>query len=173
MPSWDRIELQPPHAGRALAGGVLATLILTGLMYLGPLVHVATWNIPAIVGSAVSFNEDVTMAFRPSLWALGWVVYITFTVFFFPLCYAYWVYSYLPGSNTMRGLIYGGLLWLLFQVFLMPMIGQGAFDYHGPAPPVEILSQLVMWLVYGLVLGFIAGQQQVWQQRTHPQRHAT
>ena len=156
-----------------MAAGLAATLILTGLMYLGPLIGIRTWNIPAIVGSAMSFNEHVTPTINPGPYGVGFVLYVIFGIFVFPSCYAYWVFSYLPGATWMRGLLYGGLIWLLLQVFLMPMIGQGAFDVRGPAMGVELLSQLVMWLAYGLVLGLLAGTQQMWRKVVHrPEEHA-
>src|SRR5579884_898590 len=173
MSSWDRVQVERPHAPRALMGGLIATIILIGLMYLGPLIGVRTWNVGAMVGGAISFNELVTPAFRPQMWGLGFFSFVVFSILAAPACYAYWAYSYLPGTTWMRGLLYGGFLWLLVQILLMPMIGQGPFDVHGPAPAVEILSQLVLWLVYGVILGAIAGPQQVWRHRVHaPQEHA-
>jgi hypothetical protein len=66
--------------------------------------------------------------------------------------------------------IYACLLWVLTQIVVLPLIGQGAFDRKGPHPAVEIMSQLVLWLVYGFILGLIAGPQQVWRQRPHEEK---
>ena len=95
MSSWDRVRLQGPNARRALLGGVVATLLLTGLMYLGHAVGVDIWTIPAMIASAIGFGRYITPA--DPLWMWGVVLYAIFGVLVLPLCYAYWVFSYLPG----------------------------------------------------------------------------
>lgn len=169
MSSWDRVRLQGPNARRALLGGVVATLVLTGLMYLGHAVGVDIWNIPAMIASAMGFGRYISPA--DPLWMWGVVVYAIFGVLVLPLCYAYWVYSYLPGPVWFRGLLWGAFLWFLEQMLVMPLIGEGVFDRRGPDPAIEIVSQLVLWLVYGVLLGIIAGPQEVWAQRQHREQH--
>lgn len=170
MSSWDRMQIREPHAGRARWGGLAATIVLTGLMYLAPATGATVWNIPSILAKVISF--DAPFIIGSGLWNWGFVIYVALGVFVLPACYAYWVYSYFLGPTWLRGVIYAGLLWLMVQLVVMPLIGQGAFDRKSPAPAAEILSQLVLWLVYGFILGLIAGPQQVCRQRPHQERHA-
>lgn len=170
MSSWDKYQVQEPNARRALLGGLIATVVLTGLMYAAPAAGAGVWNIPNMIAKAISFDQP--MITGSAYWVWGLVIYIAFVVFALPACYAYWVYSYTPGPAWMRGLTYGGFLWLLVEIVVMPLIGQGAFDRKGPAPAAEILSQLILWLIYGLILGLIAGPQEVWRQRPHSEGHA-
>jgi hypothetical protein len=139
-------------------------------MYLAPVAGVGVWNVPDMIAKVLSFDQPIIVG--SGLWSWGFVVYLALGIFVLPACYAYWVYSYLPGSTWMRGVIYAGLLWLLVQLVVMPLIGQGAFDRKGPVPAAEILSQLVLWFVYGSILGLLAGPQQVWRQRPHQERPA-
>ena len=170
MSSWNRVRVEGPNARRAIMAGVIATLILTGLMYLGPLVGIRVWNIPQMIGGAMSFNEHIVPGSPLYIW--GVCLYAIFCAVALPLCYAYWIYSYLPGPTWMRGLIWGGFLWFLVEMLVMPLIGQGVFDWYGPGTAVEIISQFVLWVAYGVVFGFIAGPQEVWAPRQHQERHA-
>lgn len=170
MSSWDKYRIQGPNARKALLGGLAATIVLTGLMYAAPAAGADVWNIPSMVAKAISFNNPIILG--EGYWIWGFIIYVTFTVFVLPGCYAYWVYSYTPGPTWMRGLLYGAFLWLIVQILMMPLVGQGAFDRKGPAPAAVVLSQLVLWLLYGLILGLIAGPQEVWRQRPHQEGHA-
>lgn len=170
MSSWDRIRVQGPNIRKALLAGLIATIVLTALMYIGAGLGARIWNIPSIIAGAISFNQKITAG--SGLWIWGLVMYVVFCVFAYPACYAYWMYSYLPGPTWIRGLIAGAFLWFLIEMLMMPLIGQGVFDVNGPNPAVEIISQLVLWLVYGAILGFIAGPQEVWRQRPHQERPA-
>lgn len=170
MPSWDRIRVQSPNAQKAIIGGVIATAVLTILMYGGQLFGVQVWNVPSIIGGAMSFNKHMTT--DNALWVWGVVLYAVWGVFFLPLCYAYWVYSFLSGPTWFRGLVWGAFLWFIIQMLFMPLIGQGVFDTQGLGTGAEIISQAVIWLAYGAVFGAIAGPQEVWQQRPHEEQHA-
>ncbi len=169
MSSWDRIRVQGPNARQAIVAGVIATVVVTVLMYVGAAFGIAVWNIPSMIAGVISFNKNITT--NNALWVWGIVLYAIFCVLISPLIYAYWLYSYLPGPNWLRGLIWGAFLWFIVEMLFMPLIGQGLFDSNGRNIPTEIISQLVLWLAYGVVLGFIAGIQEVWRPR-HQERAA-
>lgn len=170
MSSWDRIRVQEPNAARALLGGLIATILVTALMYIAGGLGIRVWNVPAIVGGALSFNARIHPG--DAMWVWGLAFYLACNIFAFPACYAYWVYDVLPGPTWMRGLLFGAFLWFILEMLLMPLIGEGVFDLRGPAPAFEIISQLILWLLYGAVLGAIAGPQELWQQRPHQVRPA-
>jgi hypothetical protein len=153
-----------------MLGGVSATIVLTALMYIGIGSGLLKFSIPDIVARTMAFGEFLPG--NSAMIAWGIVVYAIFTLFFCPLCYAYWVYSYMPGAPWARGLTFGIGLWFLMQIFLMPMIGQGVFNFHDPNPAIEIVSQFVLWSVYGIVLGVVAGPQEVWRDTPQHQRPA-
>ncbi len=167
---WDRIRVRGPNARRALIAGFVAMLVLTGLMYLGVAVGVTIRNIPSYIAAAISFNAPLADNQPYYLW--GGALYFIFTVIMFPLCYCYWIYSYMPGPDWFRGTLFGAFLWFLVEALVMPLIGSGFFDFHGRDTAPEIISQLIMWLAYGAVLGFIAGPQEVWKQAHHQELSA-
>jgi len=170
MASWDRVRVQVPNARRALIAGVIATLVMTGVMYLGALILPNMRNIPSMVGAVMAFNKHLTTS--NALWTWGVVMYAIFYAYAFPLCYAYWIYSYLPGPGWFRGFLSGVFLWFLLELLFMPLLHQGVFDIAGPDTATEIISMFIVSAVYGLVLGFIAGPQEVWETRQHQTRTA-
>jgi hypothetical protein len=153
-----------------MAGGLVGAVLVTGLTYLGLATNVMQWNVIDVVARAISFGEYVPTNSANYVWGIAF--YALFVLVAAPLCYAYWVYSYLPGSTVMRGFLYGLFLWFLMELLLMPLVGAGVFDRLGPNTAAQIISQFVLWAIYGLALGFIAGPQELWRQTTQQERPA-
>jgi len=139
-------------------------------MYVARSLGIPIFEMPDVLARVISFNEPHIATASP-LWNWGLSVYLVFGIVIIPGCYAYWVYPYLHGPAWARGLIMGGFLWFLVEMWFMPLIGQNVFDLSGSSPAIEILSQLVFWLLYGFLLGRIAGVQGV-AGRTYGERHA-
>lgn len=73
----------------------------------------------------------------------------------FPLAYAFVVYRFLPSAPPVRGALWGVALWMVVEVMVMPMAGNGFFSStHGGAKAVMIGQ--TGRVVYGALLGTIA-----------------
>jgi hypothetical protein len=88
------------------------------------------------------------------------------------MIYAYLVYDWLSGRPWLRGMTWGIILWALSQVVVMPMMGAGFFSSNTPAPGLMVLGSLLGHLVYGTILGSIAGEQAERRTFAHLERHA-
>ena len=70
--------------------------------------------------------------------------------------HAVFVYGLLPGRGLLKGVSYGGILWLGMMLVAMPMAGQGLFGLAlGPSAPV---MTLVLHLVYGVTIAAVFGK---------------
>ena len=94
-----------------------------------------------------------TMVHGP--WAIGILVHLIMGILIFPVAYEYLLRRHLPGPAPVRGMIWGGILWLMLEIFLMPMMGAGVFGSAGPEMTGEVAA-LLAHLVYGGLLGWIA-----------------
>jgi hypothetical protein len=74
----------------------------------------------------------------------------------FPLVFALLFNSRLPGNAPVRGILWGGMLWLMMEVVAMPMLGAGVFGLNGPGM-AGAAAALMAHLMYGALLGLIAG----------------
>lgn len=63
------------------------------------------------------------------------------------------------------------MLWLVFQVMVMPMMGKGVFSANTPAPMMMVLGTMMGHIVYGAILGAIAGEQAVRHGYVRQERH--
>jgi len=167
---WDRVRLEPPHAARAVVGGLVGVAVVLVLMFVGLYTGVLRFNIMDVVASVSAFGEVVPT--NSANYVYGIIFFALWTIVVVPLCYAYWGYSYLPGAPWMRGLLAGVAVWFLMQMLMMPLSGHGVFDFRGPYTAVEIIGQFILWAIYGIVLGVIAGPQEVWQQRWRQEQRA-
>ena len=132
--------------GRAIVGGFIGTVLLTSMMYfVAPAVTGRTMDIAAMLGSMMGGS-----------WALGMMAHLAQGIVVFPLIYVLGVYQRLPGPPWLRGMAWGGALWLLAQAVAMPLMGNGFFSAEAGGMP-SVVSSLLGHLVYGLALGVVAG----------------
>lgn len=155
--------------GRAVLGGFIATLVMTIIMYMAPMMGMPKMDIAGMLGSMMSGSMPPPSS---AAWWMGMIVHFFLGSVLFSLIYAYLLYSALRGSNWMRGAEWGTVLWLLAQVVVMPMMGSGVFSTHTPAPAMMVMGSLVGHLVYGAILGAISGPQAVRERFRHQERHA-
>jgi hypothetical protein len=73
----------------------------------------------------------------------------------FPLGFAFFS-GRLPGPWIVKGLIWGGILWLMAQGVIMPMAGYGFFGRDAGIPGIAA-SALVNLVTYGALQGMMAG----------------
>lgn len=136
-----------PSLGRAIAAGFVATLVLTGIMY-----YVAPLMLPGPMDVA-----QMLAGVLGTSWMVGMVVHFILGTLVFPLIYVYALYPVLPGAPWVKGLVWGAILWVAAELLLVPMAGGGVFHSASPAGVMGVMGSLIGHLVYGAVLGAIAG----------------
>ena len=133
-----------PSLGRAIIGGFVGTPAMTVLMYtVAPLLDVRV-DIAEMLGSMLGG------------WTLGIIVHIVNGSIIFPFIYIYLFDHLPPAPPVARGLMFGGGLWLMSQVVVMPAMGAGFFSAHlgGVA---SCFASFLGHMAYGTLLGGLAG----------------
>jgi uncharacterized membrane protein YagU involved in acid resistance len=137
------------NPARAAGAGAIATASMTALLLIEPSVGLPEIAIGQLLSSSLSFTTAVLSA-GP---ALGWLLHFLVGIAW-ALLYAGFVRVRLPGTPFVRGVLYGGLVFLLAQAALMPLVGAGFFS-RGDGP--TLAGSLLGHLVYGGVLGWVYG----------------
>jgi len=128
---------------RAIAGGLLGTLAMTWVgLYAAPMMGIPAMN-PA----------DMLASQMGGLTIVGWAAHLMIGTVL-ALIYAAVAQSRLPGPPAGRGAIFSLAPWLMAQLVVMPMMGMGLFS----SSPTMATGSLIGHLVYGLVLGAVAGK---------------
>ena len=134
-----------PNIGRAILGGLVGTIVLTLLMYIGaPMMGIPKMDIAAMLGSLLGG------------WTMGMVMHFVNGVLIFPLIYTFVLFSRLPGIPATKGILWGLTLWLIAGLMVMPMMGAGIFGTANGGMMAAAAS-LMGHIVYGALLGVIAG----------------
>src|SRR5262245_9880527 len=129
--------MQPSYL-RAIAGGFLATLAITLLMYyVAPLVLGHPMDIAALLGGFLRTSRNV-----------GMMAHFVNGTFIFPLIFVWFFWGALPGGPTEKGVVWGLILWFLAQAFVMPIVGGGFFSSNSGGFMAVIVS-LLGHLLYG------------------------
>ena len=134
--------MQTTDLSRTIAGGVVGTLVMTGVgLYAAPVMGMPAMN-PA----------DMLAAQMGDSALLGWAGHLTIGVVL-AVIYGTLVASRLPGAPALRGAVFSLAPWLMAQVAVMPMMGMGLFS----SSATMAAGSLIGHLVYGAVLGAVAG----------------
>lgn len=135
-----------PAFGKAILGGFLGTIALTFMMkFVAPL-----------MGVHMDIAQNLANMMHVP-WAAGMAVHFMNGTLIFPALYTFLLYRHLPGGPAVKGLIWGGILWFLLEVMVMPMLGMGVFGWEGPGAK-GAAAALLAHLVYGAVLGGVGGE---------------
>ena len=154
---------------RALMGGFVATLVMTIVAYSAPVIGLPRMDFGAMLGSYVTGQQAEMMS---SPWWAGTIIHFINGTLIFPLIYALLLYAWLPGTPIMKGLLWGLTLWALSQSIVTPMMGMGFFSSRAPEPALMVAGSLVGHIIYGSLLGALAGHQAVHIPMPHVERHA-
>jgi uncharacterized membrane protein YagU involved in acid resistance len=131
---------------RAIIGGAVGTALFTAMMYfVAPMMTGRAMDIAAMLGSMMGGS-----------WALGMMAHLVSGIVVFPLIYILGVAPRLPGAPWLRGIVWGIVLWLFAQLVMLPAMGSGFFGAKAGGMP-SVISALLGHLVYGVVLGAVAG----------------
>jgi hypothetical protein len=135
-----------PNIGRTIAGGFVGTFFMTLLMRFGA----------PIMGVQMNIAASLAKMMHTSV-AVGLLAHFMLGTIVFALIYAYLLYRVLPGATAVRGIQWGGILWFLMELFVMPMLGMGVFSsIMGGGKTV--MAALIAHVVYGALLGWNAGR---------------
>jgi uncharacterized membrane protein YagU involved in acid resistance len=131
-----------PNVTRVIAAGVLGTLVMTMVgVYVAPMMGIPPMN-PAEMLAGVMGGIAI----------LGWAAHLMIGIVL-ALIYARVALPNLPGPAAARGALFSVAPWLMAQVVVMPMMGMGLFS----GSMTLAGGSLIGHLVYGAVLGAVAG----------------
>ena len=134
-----------PQFGRAIVGGLVGTIVMTlMMMFVAPMMGVhmdIAKNLADMTGSSH---------------AVGLAVHLLNGTIIFPAIFVFVLFRFIPGTALVKGLLWGGILWAMLEVLVMPMMGMGVFGSSGPGMKGAVAA-LLAHLVYGASLGGITG----------------
>lgn len=158
-----------PTIGKAAFAGVVATLAMTILGMMGPSMGLPKMVVAGMLGSVLNGMQPVREG--AGLWWAGMTWHFVNGALIFPLIYLYALYAFLPGPDWAKGATWGFILFLLAQGMVMPMMGMGFFASATPEPATMVTGSLIGHLIYGGLLGGIAGHEPI-ERRTDVIGHA-
>ena len=139
---------------RAMLAGFIATCVMTLLMFISPVMGIPRMDPGVMLGSLFSAHP----APGSGAWWMGMLLHFINGSVIFSLIYGYVLYRELPGEPWMKGAVWGLLLWFLSEAFVSPLLGAGFFGSRSPEPAASVIGSLIGHLVYGALLGGIAGE---------------
>jgi hypothetical protein len=156
---------------RAIFAGFVATAILTVLMYLAPVVGLPRIDVASALGTpfARGFSGHWTRgvlvgepfggpaAPLTAAWFGGLIVFLAFGSIVSPYIFVY-AFPGLLGSSWLRGVEWGVFVWVFGGVAVMTAMGLGFDEEHFTHPFSTFLSSLAAHILYGAVLGALAGR---------------
>lgn len=133
-----------PNFSRAVAGGFVGTLAMSGMMYFVAPMMGLHMDIAAMLGSVLGGS-----------WTAGLIMHFVNGSLIFPAIFTFVLFGVLPGSPIVKGMLWGAGLWLMAQLVVMPMMGAGLFSANAGGM-MAAMGSLVGHLLYGSLLGAIA-----------------
>jgi hypothetical protein len=143
--------------GRTILAGSVATLVMTLMIYAAPHLGGPRMDIAAMLGSRLHGGQ--MPAPQSGYWWIGLMMHVINGAILFPLLYAFLLYPLLPGPPWAKGLTWGLVLWFVQEAMVMPMMGNGFFSTKAPDPRMAVMAGLMAHLIYGTILGALAGPQ--------------
>jgi uncharacterized membrane protein YagU involved in acid resistance len=144
-----------PGAGRVIVAGFVGTIVMTMMMYGGPMMGMPRMDIAGMLGSMLGQGMPTTGG---GTWWMGMFIHFLNGTIVFPLIYAYALYALLPGTPWIKGATWGLVLWAIAQAMVMPIMGMGFFSSLAPQPMMGVAGSLIGHLVYGALLGAVTGR---------------
>lgn len=135
-----------PNVGKAIAGGLVGTVLLTLMMrFVAPMMTGQRMDVAGKLGDMTGMGPIAGMIMH---FLVGSVI--------FGLIYAFVLFRFLPGTPWLKGVLSGVIFWLGLEILMMPMIGGGFFSSQMGGMKI-VVAALIAHLVYGVALGGIAG----------------
>lgn len=137
--------MNKPNLLKAVAAGVGATVVMTVMTMVAPMMGMPEMDIPAMLSGFMGVPVIV-----------GWMAHFMIGTAF-ALIYAFVFIGKLPGAPWIKGALFGLFPWFLAQIMVNPIMGAGFFAAATPAPVMTVMGSLIGHLVYGAVVGLIYG----------------
>ena len=142
---------------RTMFGGLIATLIVTALMFAAPKLGLPNIDMASSLGTAFVAKGAAFPAYPlTAAWWLGLALFFVVGAVLSPLVFVH-AFGGLLGSSWLRGVEWAVFLWIIGGVGVMTAMGLGFNDAHANHPVTSVLASLAAHLIYGAVLGQIAG----------------
>jgi uncharacterized membrane protein YagU involved in acid resistance len=126
---------------QALTGGIIATVLMTMLMLVAPMMGMPDMKIGNMMAGFIGIP----------VWS-GWVMHLMIGIIW-AIVYVFLVRDRFTLSPAFKGMLFAILPWMLMQLMVMPMMGMGVFSANSQEPMKMVMGTLMGHLVYGLVLG--------------------
>jgi len=139
---------------QAMFAGFVATAILAIFMYIAPLAGLPRIDLAAALGRPISGHPAVPLS---GSWWLGMAIFFLFGSVLSPYVFAL-SYAGLLGSSWVRGIEWGIVVWIFGGVAVMTAMGLGFDEAHFAHPFASFFSSLAGHVVYGAILGGLAGR---------------
>jgi len=147
---------------KALLAGFVATMAMTMLMYVAPMMGMPKMDIAAMLGGMLGGGMPEPIG---GAWLMGMLMHFVNGTVIFPLIFGFLLYSRFPGAPAVKGILWGLILWFLAQAMVMPIMGAGFFASNAPQPFMTVFGSLIGHVIYGTILGLIYGSQPAAQPR--------
>ncbi len=135
-----------PEIKSAAIGGIAGTAVMTlMMMFMAPMMTGQSMDIAAMISGMMGVS-----------YVVGFIIHVMMGVILFPAIYVYVLYERLPGSNVVKGVILGLILWIMAAAVVMPMAGAGFF-MSNIGGMMAVMAALLGHVVYGALLGGLAG----------------
>ena len=138
--------MQTNNVTKTVFAGLAATAVMTMIMLMAPLMGMPEMNIGKMLGEFMGVPT-----------AVGWLAHFMIGTVL-AIIFARILFSRLPGSPVVKGLLFGLVPWFVAQVMMNPMMGAGLFASNTPAPMMMVMGSLLGHAVYGAVLGGVYGR---------------
>jgi uncharacterized membrane protein YagU involved in acid resistance len=131
---------------KTILGGIVATLAMTMLMLIAPMMGMPKMNAGEMLGGMMGGSV-----------MMGWIMHFAIGVIF-AYAYLFLLNKKLPiANNYLRGAIYGFIVFIFAQIIMAMMGAMGAMG-TAPEMPKENMAMMIVGsimghLVYGIVLG--------------------
>ena len=136
-----------PNLTKALLGGFAGTIAMTMMM---------KFVAPFMLGKPMDVAH-LLAEFLGGPWILGMLIHFALGSLVFPVAYVFVLYAFLPGPPTLKGVLWGILLWVAAMAVTMPILGQGFFMSQTLGLK-GAMAAFMAHLLYGAVFGVITGK---------------
>jgi len=134
-----------------LIAGLTATIVLSVLIYL----KASTGLLPQLNTIALLVNLGNQYLFLPSTPATGWTLHFLIGTVLWGILFALVTDHIPPANQTVKGIGFGVVAWLLMMLVVMPLAGAGWF---GQQLGIDVaIVTLVLHIIFGAVLGYVYG----------------
>ncbi len=137
---------------QAILGGIVATIVMTLVMFIAPMMGMPKMSPPKLLGAMMGFSVTV-----------GWIMHFMIGIIF-ALIYAYILLPLLKGidNNALRGGVFGIIAFIFALVVMMGMVA-----VLGKKPPMQgsmamiIMGAVIGHIVFGIIVGLFVKPQKI------------